>query len=123
MLNKQLELLVALQDLDIMIRDIEDVRHIGFDVQGKEKLKEAREDLVAKINKPLLFNYEKLKARYKRSIVPVKDDICLGCFGKDLLPLQQVISPQIRRKIHLLVSVGGNILLNTFKLFSLLSNY
>lgn len=80
MLNKQLELLVALQDLDIMIRDIEDVRHIGFDVQGKEKLKEAREDLVAKINKPLLFNYEKLKARYKRSIVPVKDDICLGCF-------------------------------------------
>jgi len=80
MLNEQLELLVALQDLDIMIKDIEDVKHIGFDVQGKEKLEEAREDLVSKINRPLLFNYEKLKTRYKRSIVPVKDDICLGCF-------------------------------------------
>jgi predicted nucleic acid-binding Zn-ribbon protein len=80
MLNKQLELLVALQDLDIMIKDIEDVKHIGFDVQGKEKLEEARVDLVTKISKPLLFNYEKLKSRYKRSIVPVKDDICLGCF-------------------------------------------
>lgn len=80
MLNEQLELLVALQDLDIMIKDIEEVKHIGFDVQGKEKLAEAREDLISKINKPLLFNYEKLKGRYKRSIVPVKDDICLGCF-------------------------------------------
>jgi predicted nucleic acid-binding Zn-ribbon protein len=80
MLNKQLELLVALQDIDIMIHDIEDVKQIGFDVQGIEKLEEARNELVTKISKPLLFNYEKLKNRYKRSIVPVKDDICLGCF-------------------------------------------
>lgn len=80
MLNKQLELLVALQDLDIMIKDIEDVKQIGFEVEGKEKLQEARNELISKITKPLLSNYEKLKARYKRAIVPVKDDVCLGCF-------------------------------------------
>jgi len=80
MLNKQLELLVALQDLDIMIKDIEDVKQIGFDVEGREKLEEARNELTAKLDKRLLFNYEKLRKRYKRSIVPVKDDVCLGCF-------------------------------------------
>lgn len=80
MLNKELELLVALQDLDIMIQEVEDVKQIGFEVEGKEKLQEARNELTEKIGKPLLFNYEKLKKRYKRAIVPVKDDVCLGCF-------------------------------------------
>jgi len=80
MLNKQLEMLVALQDLDIMIKDVEDVKQIGFEVAGKEKLDEARNELLGKLPKPLLFNYEKLKKRYKRAIVPVKDDVCLGCF-------------------------------------------
>ncbi len=80
MLNKDLEFLVALQDLDIMIRDIEDVKEIGFAVAGKEKLEEARAELTQKIGKSLLFNYEKLKKRYKRAIVPVKGDVCLGCF-------------------------------------------
>lgn len=80
MVNKQLELLIALQDLDIMIKDIDEVKQIGFDVTGKEKLEEARSDLVKKLNKPLLYNYESLKKRYKRAIIPVQDDVCLGCF-------------------------------------------
>ncbi len=82
MLNKDLDLLVALQDLDIMIKDVEDVKQVGFEVPGKEKLEEARTELIQKISKPLLFNYEKLKKRYKRAIVPVKGDVCLGCFMK-----------------------------------------
>ncbi len=80
MLNKQLELLVTLQDVDIMIKDVEDVKQIGFDVKGREELQAARDEIIGKINKPLQFNYEKLKKHYKRSIVPVKDDVCLGCF-------------------------------------------
>ena len=77
---KHLELLVTLQDLDVMITDIDQVRQIGFKVAGKEKLEEARNELVRKLSKPLLYNYENLRKRYKRAIVPVKDDICLGCF-------------------------------------------
>lgn len=80
MLNKQLELLVALQDLDVMILDAEEVKQLGFKVAGKDKLEKAQQELTLKIDKPLLFNYEKLKKRYKRAIVPVKDDVCLGCF-------------------------------------------
>jgi len=80
MLNKQLEFLVVLQDLDIMIQDIEDVKQIGFAVAGKEKLEEARRELTEKLGKPVLFNYENLRKRYKRAIVPVKDETCLGCF-------------------------------------------
>ncbi|MFQ5707708.1 MAG: zinc ribbon domain-containing protein [bacterium] len=80
MLKNQLDFLVALQDIDIMIRDIEEVKEIGFDVTGREKLQEARDELVGKISKPLFSNYEKLKRRYRRPIVPVKDDVCLGCF-------------------------------------------
>lgn len=80
MLNKQLELLVALQDLDVMILDAEEVKQLGFKVAGKDKLEKAQQELALKIDKPLLFNYEKLKKRYKRAIVPVKDDVCLGCF-------------------------------------------
>ncbi len=80
MLNKQLEFLVTLQDLDMMVRDVEDVKEIGFEVEGKAKLEEAREEIVRKIDKPVFFNYEKLRKKYKRAIVPVKDDTCLGCF-------------------------------------------
>jgi len=77
---KHLELLVVLQDLDVMITDIDEVKQIGFRVGGKEKLKEARSQLAEKLSKSLLYNYENLRKRYKRAIIPVKDDICLGCF-------------------------------------------
>lgn len=80
MLNEQLELLVTLQDLDIMILEIDQVQGLGFEVAGKEKLREAREEMIKKISIPLLSNYEKLRARFRRAIVPVKDDVCLGCF-------------------------------------------
>jgi len=81
--NKQLNLLVALQDLDMMIDEISEVKRLGFDAEREEELTKARAELAAKIKKPLLYSYEKLKKRYKRGIVPVKEDnTCLGCFIK-----------------------------------------
>ncbi len=81
-IKTQIEFLVALQDLDIMIKEIEEVKALGFEVKGEglAALASAREDLVLKIKKPLLAAYERLRNRYKRAIVPVKDDNCLGCF-------------------------------------------
>ncbi|MDZ7359255.1 MAG: C4-type zinc ribbon domain-containing protein [candidate division KSB1 bacterium] len=83
-IKTQIEFLVALQDLDIMIKEIEEVKELGFEVKGEglSSLMSAREDLVQKIKKPLLAAYERLRNRYKRAIVPVKDDNCLGCFMK-----------------------------------------
>ncbi|MBC8182997.1 hypothetical protein H8E88_17985 [candidate division KSB1 bacterium] len=81
--KKQLNLLVALQDLDMMIDEISEVKRLGFSAEREEDLLKAREELVSKIKKPLLYSYEKLKKRYKRGIVPVKEDnTCLGCFIK-----------------------------------------
>lgn len=82
MINRQLELLISLQDLDTMIREIEDVKALGFKAEGGEKLAEAKAELERKIEKPLLGRYTRLKERYKRAVVPVKEDTCLGCFMK-----------------------------------------
>lgn len=82
-INNELELLVSLQDLDMMIEEISEVKRLGFSSEGEQELIHAREELASKISKPLLYSYEKLKKRYKRAIVPVKEDTtCLGCFIK-----------------------------------------
>jgi hypothetical protein len=83
LVKKDLELLVALQDLDMMIDEIAEVKRLGFQSEGEENLIHARKELEARINKSLLYSYEKLKKHYKRAIVPVKEDnTCLGCFIK-----------------------------------------
>jgi predicted nucleic acid-binding Zn-ribbon protein len=81
-IRTQIEFLVALQDLDLMRKEIDEVRELGFEVasNGDKTFDAAREELLAKIKKPYLANYERLRARYKRAIVPVKGDTCLGCF-------------------------------------------
>jgi predicted nucleic acid-binding Zn-ribbon protein len=80
--QKEFEMLVSLQDIDLMIEEVNDVQSLGFSVSGIDKLKKAREDVAAKITKSTLSRYERLRAKLKRAIVPVKDDICLGCFRR-----------------------------------------
>ncbi|MBN1348865.1 hypothetical protein JXJ21_05605 [candidate division KSB1 bacterium] len=80
MIKRELDILVSLQDLDMMISELAEVEQLGFDVHGKQNLTDAREELTSKISRPLLYKYEKLRKRYKRAIVPVKSDVCLGCF-------------------------------------------
>lgn len=84
MIKNQIELLVALQDIDLMIQELDEVKKLGFEVnnQGADKLQRARAELLEKISKPLVGRYERLRARYKRVIVPVKEDTCFGCFMK-----------------------------------------
>jgi predicted nucleic acid-binding Zn-ribbon protein len=83
LVKKELEMLVTLQDLDMMIDEISEVKRLGFEAEGEDNLLKAREELVSRISKPLLYGYEKLKKHYKRAIVPVKEDnTCLGCFIK-----------------------------------------
>lgn len=80
MLKNNLEMLVALQDLDLMIEEADEVEKLGFPTAGCAELKTAREELAANIPKPILARYERLRAKLKRAVVPVKNDICLGCF-------------------------------------------
>ncbi len=79
--------LVALQDLDQMIREAEDASNrqklekMGFPVTGVEKLREARGKLEEKLSRNMLTRYEKLSDRMGRAVVPVVDSVCTGCFS------------------------------------------
>ena len=79
-MDKELEALVTLQDIDLMIEETNDVEKLGFTITGRSELENARHEIASSIKKPLLFRYERLRAKLKRAIVPVKNDVCLGCF-------------------------------------------
>lgn len=78
--------LFRLQDLDIMIREMQDPafkksqEDMGFRVQALGKLQTAREKLAETIDKPDLRLYDRIAKKHDHGIVPVEDRICLGCY-------------------------------------------
>lgn len=86
-MNEQLMLLVALQDLDTMIRETEDKVHaeklatMGFALENVEDLRKARDELAEGIDKALLHRYERISQRLGRAVVPITSNVCLGCFA------------------------------------------
>ena len=87
-MNAQLECLIMLQDLDLMIKEVSDqttasqMSRIGFEVDAVHNLHEARQDLARKIDADLLSRYGRLMEKHQRAIVPVRNNVCLGCFLK-----------------------------------------
>ncbi len=87
-MREEFKLLVALQDLDIMIKEVEEkktsdkLKNMGFQLDGLEELQKARAKLAGKIPQALRNRYEKLAGHYSMAIIPVTDDRCLGCFTK-----------------------------------------
>ena len=61
MAKKELDLLVTLQDLDMMLTEQDDVEKLGFETTGRKDIEKARDELVAKMSRPLLYTYEKLR--------------------------------------------------------------
>jgi len=86
--NSQLEALIMLQDIDLMIQEMTDLKtadqmsRIGFDVNEVGKLREARAEVARKIEPDLVTVYQRLMQRYPRAIVPVRNQVCLACFVK-----------------------------------------
>lgn len=80
-------LLVALQDLEEMIREAEDpsqrakLEAMGFPVTGIEELRKALQALEAEISPAMLGRYRRLRQRTGRAIVPVVNGACTGCFN------------------------------------------
>ena len=87
-MREEFKLLVALQALDIMIKDVaakktsDKLKNMGFQLDGLEELQKARAKLAGKIPLALRNRYEKLAGHYRMAIIPVTDDRCLGCFVK-----------------------------------------
>ena len=85
-MNSQLRALVALQDLDLMIREAKDPKRatqeeeLGFPLGGMDKLERTRARLAKQVDERLLQLYERMSRRYARVVVPVEGRVCLGCF-------------------------------------------
>jgi predicted nucleic acid-binding Zn-ribbon protein len=85
-MEEQVKLLVALQDLDLMLKEArdsdtsEELKQMGFKLDGITKLQEARENLAGRIRPQLLNRYERVARSYERAVVPVTGNSCLGCF-------------------------------------------
>lgn len=83
-----MRLLVALQDLDHMIKEAEDaglsakMQEMGFPLDGVAELKKARDELAALIKPQLLTRYTRVSSSYDRTVVPVVSELCPGCFAK-----------------------------------------
>lgn len=86
-MNAQVKLLVALQDMDQMIRDAEDeakakqLRDMGFSLPGIDELKQARDKLVDQIVPRHRNYYGRLSQKYGHAVVPVINNFCTGCFA------------------------------------------
>ena len=84
----QVRLLVALQDLDHMIKDAGDAKHaarmqeMGFPQDGIEELRKARGEITEHIKPQLLNRYQRVSTSYERTVVPVIHELCTGCFAK-----------------------------------------
>jgi predicted nucleic acid-binding Zn-ribbon protein len=84
----QVRLLVALQDLDHMIKDAEDSKHsaklveMGFPMDGIDELKKARAEITQHVKPQLLNRYQRVSTSYERTVVPVVGELCTGCLTK-----------------------------------------
>jgi len=84
--RNEAHLLVALQDLEEMIREAEDpsqrakLESMGFPVTGIEELRSALDALSAEIGPGMTGRYRRLRHRTGRAIVPVVNGACTGCF-------------------------------------------
>ena len=84
-MHPQLQLLVALQDTEGMIQEVEDegteLEGMGFSHGGLDGLKKAHEELIAKIEPRLANLYRRLKGKFGHAVVPVVGNLCTGCFA------------------------------------------
>ncbi len=84
-MHPQLQLLVALQDLDGMISETEEkgseLEGLGFSTGGLEELKKSREELAAQIDPGNLSWYRRLTGKFGHAVVPVVGNLCTGCFA------------------------------------------
>ena len=98
-MHPQLQLLVALQDMDEMIRETEEkgaeLEGLGFKHEGLENLKKAREELAEKIEPGHRSWYRRLTGKYGHAVVPVVNNLCTGCFAN--IPSQFVSKTNVNK--------------------------
>ncbi len=84
-MNPQLQMLVLLQNMDAMLGEVElhgaELEALGFKHEGLDKLKDDREKLMGKIDPRHLSMYKRLTTKHDQAVVPVRKNLCTGCFA------------------------------------------
>lgn len=84
-MHPQLQLLVALQDMEEMLSEVESegekLTDMGFKHGGLEDLKKAHDEIAGQLDPRLASLYRRLKERFGHAVVPVVSNLCTGCFA------------------------------------------
>ncbi len=84
-MNPQLQILVALQDMEGMIKEVEtqgeELEGMGFKNAGISDLKSARDQLAEKVDPRHMSWYRRLTEKFGHAVVPVVNNLCTGCFA------------------------------------------
>ncbi len=106
-MHPQLELLIRLHDLELMLKESEELAasevEVRFKMEDMAKLEEARRRLEASIEPEHMTHYEKLKPK-SRPVVPVVEGICYGCFMR--LPTQVATQTERNAKVSTCMNCG-----------------
>jgi predicted nucleic acid-binding Zn-ribbon protein len=84
-LTEQLDVLIQIQDVDCLLRDLRDPEiashqeRLGFALEDLAALQRTRERLAAQVDPRHLQTYERMSRRFLRVIVPVEGRMCSGC--------------------------------------------
>jgi predicted nucleic acid-binding Zn-ribbon protein len=91
-MHPELQKLVLLQDIEANIREAEEqgeeLKEMGFNLDGLAQLKQRAEEMAGEINGRHLRYYRRLTKRFGHAVVPVIDNLCTGCFAN--IPAQFV---------------------------------
>ena len=87
-MNSELQVLIALQDILLLIRDTKDASQkkafgkMGFKMTNLGSLEQTQAELERQLSPPILRDYRRAKGRYGRIVAPVINSICHNCFVK-----------------------------------------
>lgn len=110
-MDKQLEKLISLHDLDVMITDLgrKDIRDkeadMGLQTEGALcELKELREAYCTKINRKWRGLYTQLTKHYGNAVVPALMGRCTGCLTR--LPTAVCSDPERNSRVNTCPTCG-----------------
>jgi predicted nucleic acid-binding Zn-ribbon protein len=87
-MNAQLQILIALQDILLLIREVKDpsekraMDKMGFKITNLESLEQTKSELESQLKPSILGEYSRVRERYGRFVAPVINGTCCGCFVK-----------------------------------------
>lgn len=92
-MNKQLELIILLNDLELTLRELTEdeskvEEKLGFRLSKKRQIERMRSDILRQLDEELVAAFQRVWSRYGKAVASVRDGICYGCFER--LPVNLV---------------------------------